>query len=366
MDDKPNINTSCLWIDKYRPLQLSKLDYHVAQAEMLKKMAASSDVPHLLFFGPPGAGKSTRVMCFLRQLYGSGVLRRKIQHFTFDTPSGKRLEIASVASNYHVQINPSDAKIYDRVVVQEVIKNMAQIEQLDKVAQKDFKVLVLNGVEKLTKDAQQALRRTMEKYSATCRLILVCRHAPTGLIPALRSRCLPVRVSAPSDPEVISILQNVCRKEGLQIPNELATRIAAASDGNLRRALLMCETCRVFTINLSPNQQIVEPDWEIYLKKTAEMIAQEQSPQRLKDVRERLYVLLGHDIPPDIIFKNLTLELCRSCDRCMKSQVCRIAAQAQHRSINGSKVIFHLEAFVAKFMSLYKHYLEDSMMGMFD
>lgn len=71
------------------------------------------------------------------------------------------------------QVNPSDVGIYDRIVIQELIKTMASSQQLNSEGQRDFKVVLLTEVDRLTKDAQHALRRTMEKYMATCRILLV-------------------------------------------------------------------------------------------------------------------------------------------------------------------------------------------------
>jgi len=131
----------------------------------------------------------------------------------------------TVASNYHIEVNPNDAGIYDRIVIQELIKTIAQAQQLDISGQRDFKgkmyaslhilcllntflyiVIVLTEVDKLTKDAQHALRRTMEKYMATCRLILIA-NSTSKIIAPLRSRCLGIRVPAPSPSDVTEVLQ---------------------------------------------------------------------------------------------------------------------------------------------------------------
>ena len=98
-----------------------------------------------------------------------------------------------------MEINPGEAGIYDRYVVQEVIKEMAQHTRLD--SGKGFKVLVLSEVDRLTKDAQAALRRTMEKYTKSCRLVLCCR-SPSRVIEPVRSRCLGIRIAAPTQGEV--------------------------------------------------------------------------------------------------------------------------------------------------------------------
>lgn len=291
-----------LWVDKHRPTSLSKLDYHKEQAAYLKKLVQGGDFPHLLVYGPSGAGKKTRIMCLLRELYGAGVERLRIEHQNFVTPSHKKIEITTVASNYHIEVNPSDVGIYDRVVIQELLKTVAQTQQLESNAQKEFKVVMLAEVDKLTKDAQHALRRTMEKYMATCRLILCCNSC-SKVIPAIRSRCLGIRVAAPSEDEVVTVLNLVSRKEGILLPEELARRIATQSHRNLRRAVLTLEACRVQKYPFSPNQEVRQPDWEVFLTATANLIVQEQTPKRLFEVRGRLYELLSHLIPPDVIFK---------------------------------------------------------------
>ncbi|XP_013907466.1 PREDICTED: replication factor C subunit 3 [Thamnophis sirtalis] len=294
-----------LWVDKYRPTLLCKVDYHREQAAQLRNLVQCGDFPHLLVYGPSGAGKKTRIMCLLRELYGSGVEKLRIEHQNITAPSKKKIEISTIASNYHLEVNPSDAGNSDRVVIQELLKTVAQSQQLETNTQRDFKVVLLTEVDKLTKDAQHALRRTMEKYMATCRLILCC-NSTSKVIAPIRSRCLAVRVPAPSIGDICTILSNVCKKEGLTLPQELARRIAEKSGRNLRKALLMCEACRVQQLPFTPDQDISEADWEVYLRETANAIVSQQTPQRLFEVRGRLYELLTHCIPADIIIKLLT------------------------------------------------------------
>ncbi|KAH0625058.1 hypothetical protein JD844_033112 [Phrynosoma platyrhinos] len=311
-----------LWVDKYRPTSLSKLDYHREQAAQLRNLVQCGDFPHLLVYGPSGAGKKTRIMCLLRELYGSGVEKLRIEHQIITAPSKKKIEISTIASNYHLEVNPSDAGNSDRVVIQELLKTVAQSQQLETSTQRDFKVVLLTEVDKLTKDAQHALRRTMEKYMATCRLILCC-NSTSKVIAPIRSRCLAVRVPAPSIEDICNILSSVCKKEGLVLPQELAQRIAEKSGRNLRKALLMCEACRVQQLPFTPDQDISETDWE-----------------------------------------GLLYELLNNCDGQLKAEVAQMAAFYEHRLQLGNKAIYHLEAFVAKFMALYKKFMEDGLEAM--
>ncbi|KAL1465199.1 hypothetical protein WDU94_004788 [Cyamophila willieti] len=353
-----------LWVDKYRPNNLQKLDFHCKQAAHLRNLIKEGDFPHLLFYGPSGAGKKTRIMALLKELYGPGVERLRMEHMSFLTPSKKKIDIMTTASNYHIEVNPSDAGMYDRVVVMELIKNVAQTNQLDPAGQRDFKVIILNEIDHLTREAQQALRRTMEKYIATCRLIL-CANSMSQVIPAIRSRCLCIRIPAPTYEEIVSVLNTICKKEGLTLPAEFAMKLAQQSDRNLRRAILMCEASKVQQYPFQKDQKIVEPDWKIYIRDTAKMILSEQSPKKLLEVRTRLYELLVHSIPVNILFKYLLEGLLANCDSDLKTKSIQLAATFEHRIHKGSKPIFHLEAFVASFMAIYLQFMEDTLIDLF-
>ncbi|THD25512.1 Replication factor C subunit [Fasciola hepatica] len=349
-----------LWVDKYTPTSLSKLDYHQKEAGYLKNLVDGGNFPHLLFYGPAGAGKRTRIMCLLRELYGSGVDRLRMEHHEFLTPSNKKVNITTVSSNFHLEVNPSDVGIYDRIVIQELIKNMASTAQLDSTQQRDFKVVVLHEADHLTRDAQHALRRTMEKFISNCRLILSAESV-SKIISATRSRCLPIRIAAPSVEQIADILRNTARREGLIMPPELATRIANASERNLRRALLLAEVAKWQHNPMLPDQSIQLPDWQTFLADTAAAILSEQSPRKIIEVRGRLYELLCHCIPADVIMRGLVDNLLNSCDGNLKLELVQLAAEHEHRLQLGEKPIFHLEAFIIAFMVLYKRFVEDAL-----
>jgi len=314
-------------------------------------MASSGDFPHFLFFGPSGAGKRTRAMCFLREVYGAGVDRTRLSHETFETPNNKKVEINLIASNYHLEINPSDAGIYDRFVIQDLIKTTAQSNQLDSTNQKAFKVIVISEADNLTKEAQHALRRTMEKYVASCRLILIA-NSVGKVIPALRSRCQMMRIPAPSVDEAAKVVHQVARKERFLITLETAARIAESANRNLRVALLKCE---VMKLKQTPNPQesdLPEAPWQSYARETASIILAKQSKEAVMQVRKRLYCLLEKLIPTHVIFVELTKHLMEKVDFGFKPVLSRLAAHYETSCNLGDKAIFHLEAFVAKFMHL--------------
>lgn len=188
-----------LWVDKCRPNTLAKLTLHPDVNAKLLALSHGEELPHLLFYGPPGAGKKTRVMALLREIYGSGAEKIKLEHRTFKTASGKPIEIGTIGSNYHIECNPSDVGNNDRFVIQEVIKEIASHTNLSASAApgaKSFKIgrlvctmqqkvdgyvltfiivsaiaVILTEVDRLSKQAQAGLRRTMEKYAVPKRCL---------------------------------------------------------------------------------------------------------------------------------------------------------------------------------------------------
>ena len=284
-----------LWVDKHRPKTLEGLDYHKPLSGCLKRMVSTGDFPHTLIYGPSGAGKKTRIMALLRELHGPSVERLRTEQRTFKFGTTTPVELTLVSSAHHIELNPSDAGIRDREVVQEVIKEIAQSAPVIRAtaeagapAPANFKVVVLNEVERLSKPAQHALRRTMEKYVGTCRLLLCCVN-PSKVIAPIRSRCVCLRVAAPTHEEVCHVLGVVAHKEGLKLPPKLAMRISTSCERNLRRAILIFEACKVHQYPLSDEQPVQEPDWQLYLNAVADEVLAEQSPRQLLKIRGKLY-----------------------------------------------------------------------------
>ena len=402
-----------LWVDKHRPSKLEDLSFRDDITSRLEALASRPEsMPHLFFYGPSGSGKKTRISGLLRALFGPGADRLKLDKRTFQTPTKRTIDINLITSNYHIEISPGDAGLNDRYVVQELIKEIASntnvASGMGGGAGKDattntnnvhgkpeFKVVVLSEVDRLSRPAQAALRRTMEKYSRTCRLILCC-NSQSKVIEPVRSRCLGIRVGAPTNDnvcimycvcvclfwmvvcclvtsselmyhkkrmphqQICDVLQTVARKENITLPDELAINIARESSRNLRRAILMLEACHVQKRDgLTADQPVQKTDWELYIAQLAQDISKEQSPQKLMAAREKLYELLVNCIPAEVILKTLVRELCRNLDDGLKSELFEWAAFYEHRIALGSKEIFHLEAFIAKFMAMYKKYLND-------
>ena len=211
-----------------------------------------------------------------------------------------------------------------------------------------------------SRDSQAALRRTMEKYSNNVRLILLA-NSTAGIIAPIRSRTLLVRVPAPTHEEICSVLQQAGKKENWKAVPTLNEKIARESGRNLRRALLMFEAVYAQNPEVSDKTSIPPPDWEVVIADIAADCIRERSPAMILTVRAKLYDLLTHCIPATMVLKVLCQKLVDQVDSVLKADVVHWAAFYEHRVKQGSKVIFHLEAFVAKFMRIYEMYLVGAM-----
>lgn len=269
-----------------------------------------------------------------------------------NTPTNT-VDIQVLVSNYHLAVTPSDLGNKDRAVVMQLIKEVASHPPL---GGHTYKVVVIDEAGSLSNDAQAALRRTMERYMKTCRIILTCDSA-SKIIPPLRSRCLAVRVAAPSHEEVQRVLQKVAAAENVKLPGEMAFKIAEKTNRDLRRALLMLETmqAQANSNTLPRDGPLPREAWDEAIDKVASKILQEQSPRMAMEVRGMVYNLLAACLPADFILKQLLHKLIAA-QRHDGLKLKAIAAAAHFDSTmrHGSKDIFHIEAFVLRFMADYK------------
>lgn len=316
---------------------------HLEIKERLDSMSRHGDIPHLLFHGPRGSGKMTLVKHLLEKLYGPGANRMTAERRVVETNSSKQtIEIDVRVSNYHIEMEPSDAGANDKFVVQQMIKELANNGSIAAVLMNSsvtHKTIVLKGAGNISKQAQAGLRRTMETFSHSCRLVLLSTYA-SRVIEPLRSRCVLVRVPLPSAEALAA---------AIQLDDEaLVTQIVKNSGRSISQAMYMAK--------VGNSDQMV---WMQYIESICRGVFLEQSPRKLIDVRESLNELLAAGVPASLILKTLMHKLLehdalKTDADGVKREIVKWAAVYEHRISVGSKDILHLEAFVASFMDMYK------------
>jgi len=196
-----------MWAEKYRPKSLSKMVNQKDIVERLTSFVKSRNVPHCIFAGPPGTGKTTAALCLAHDLYG-------------DAYRGHLMEL-----------NASDERGIN--VVRETVKTFARVRTLGEIP---FKILILDEADNMTGDAQQALRRTMERYTETCRFILIANYSGK-IIEPIQSRCAPFRFAYLPREEQNKYLKHIAQNENVDLLNDGLDAIYDVCGGDLRKAI---------------------------------------------------------------------------------------------------------------------------------
>lgn len=339
---------NALWMDKYKPRKLEELSFHPNQTRLLMSLSDNYEFPHLIFYGPDGAGKKTRVHCFLSKVYGDGIYKV--------TTINKELKVKSrsipyivTSSNFHLEFCPSDIGNNDKFIISHVVKETSSFAQLDIETQKNFKVIVLLEADKMSKEAQSALRRTMEKYSDNCRIIMVINDL-CSIIDPIKSRCFSIRIPAPSENEIKNVLKYIKNCEKLDINDSQIESIIEKNGRNIRE----CITCLQMTFLGNFINRIYEPEYNNIFYNINKLIIKEQTAKSLKEIRSLFMELLIHGFrASDIIYKMISnLIDNNNIKEEIKKKIIESGTDFDIRAKRGTKDFLHLEAFAAKIMML--------------
>lgn len=233
---------SKLYIEKYNPKTLEQLSYNDSVTNLILKISTKSDFSHLIFYGPEGAGKKTRIKVLLQSMFNESIhkLKTEVKQFKINSTN---VQYTISYSSYHIEMTPSDSGNHDRHIVQNVIKETAStkiqnmgLKSGNNTLKHNNKIIVIHEADSLSKEAQSSLRRTMEKYSANCRLILCCNQISKIILP-IRSRCLSIRVPSPSMLDITNSLKHIKDEENLKINDNQVKKIAAECSKNLRTGI---------------------------------------------------------------------------------------------------------------------------------
>lgn len=346
---------------KFQPQTLDDIVFNEETARILKNYSLSS-IPHLIIHGRPGSGKRTLVYAFINHMFNKKPLTHQ-RSIEITTSSDKKFTIDYIESNEYVEICPSDYNFKDKDVMQTMIKSMAEtkpIASLISEKRNKLKLVVITKADKLTKDAQAALRRTLETYADNFRMILICNDV-TGIIDPIMSRMLCLRVTVAPSPVLLRTLTEINKCEDIGADENMLKKIINSCDGNFRRALFflqkiqLADTDETKTKRQKISQEdLFRLDWEITAVDIIKQIMKDQSNTTILNVRTQLNEMLIKCIPPKLILKILFKTALTKMNKTKHLNLCRISAKYDGRITLGTKSIFHLEAYIIALMMLFR------------
>ena len=342
--------------DKYRPTSLAGLDFAPDVSAFLKALK-DHDLPHMIMEGCRGSGKSLRTLLFLQEKFGPFT----IKNITLDIDiPGKtdQKDINIMVSPYHYQINPSTHSFYDRMLIKAFTSEVLKYKILTGIS---YRILIIEDADLLTREAQESLRRILELYISTCRFIFLVNNEG-HLIDPLYSRCVKVRVPAPTDDQVLTILRKISVGEQVLMPEGILADITRHSQRNINKAIGFLERY----ILRHGSESVFAPfkrdeyddTYSIAVRIVQTVIAGTDIASTIEEMRSLIYELITFCMDARYIIPTL-LEI--ALERIPKRNteqlygLCQFAAVRDYTIRYSSKQIYHVESFCIYLFDLIKN-----------
>jgi len=307
-----------IWTEKYRPRKLNEVAGQTAIINNLQSYVKKRNLPHLIFSGPAGVGKTAAAVSMARELYG-------------DTWS----------ENFN-ELNASDERGID--VVRNNIKNFARTMPIGSAS---FKIIFLDEADALTDAAQSALRRTMERYSGTCRFILSCNYS-SKIIEPIQSRCSVYRFKSLSYDAIAARIQYIADKEGLKVSEDVIRAINYVSMGDMRRAVNALQSASVLSNEIKP-AMIYEITATARPEEIKEVITKALDGKFL-EAQDKLEVLMDKGISGDEILVQMhRIAINLDIPARKKVELLDRIGEADYRITEGAHERIQLDALIAAF-----------------
>jgi len=310
------------WVEKYRPRKLGDVVGQPNITTRLQSYVDKRNVPNMLFSGSAGIGKTSSAVAMAKELFGDGYT----QNF--------------------LELNASDERGID--VVRNTIKDFARTLAFNA----DFKIIFLDEADALTSDAQQALRRTMEKYTKTARFILSCNYS-SRIIEPIQSRCVIFRYTPLQSDAIKGKLEEIAKIESLELGDKAVEAIIYVASGDMRKAINVLQGS-AFLGKKIEEETVYNVSSRARPEEIKQMIllAFKKKFKEARDLLDKLmyeYGMSGEDVILQLYRTSMDMseeELATS----KKIELVNVIGEYNFRMVEGANERIQLEALLAQFM----------------
>jgi len=308
-----------VWTEKYRPSTFEQVKGQKRILERIQAMVNQKNLQNMLFCGPAGVGKSTLAVVIARELFG--------ENWKF---------------NFH-ELNASDARGID--VVRNDIKQFARTKAIGTELPK---IIFLDECDALTKEAQQALRRTMENYSKTVRFVLSCNFFSKILDP-IKSRCTIFKFKPLEKEDVEKVVFNLAEKEGLNVSKETIDALYDVCEGDARRIVNILQSCAMMDKNIS-TEHVFEFMAMAKPEEIKSFLIKAINKDFINAKKEMQKVMIQHSLSGMDLIKQIQKEIWSlEIDDNLKIKLIDKCGEIEFRMVEGSDEFIQLEALLANF-----------------
>jgi len=310
---------NALWTEKYRPSDFSEIKGQKEIVKRVKAFVEQQNLPHLLFAGPAGVGKSTLAIVTAKKLFGN-----------------------EWRSNL-LELNASDTRGIETIRIN--VKDFARTKAIGSVP---FKIIFLDEADALTREAQQALRRTMENYTQTCRFILSVNYS-SKVIEPIQSRCVVFRFKQLEKKDILAIIEKIAQEENLSIDENAKEALYEICEGDCRKLENILQSSAAITEHITEDiahsmASIAKP------KEIREVLELALSNKFIEARNKLLEIMLSYGLAGIDIIKQIQKEILElNIGNKPKMILIEKCGEIEFRMTEGSDEFVQLEALLSQF-----------------
>ena len=316
-----------------------------------------SNFQHLIVYGSINSNKEYFVKLLLQNIYGHSCIELKDVEYIINGYGNTKTKVTIKQSKYHLEIEPS-SNGFDKYLIQEIIQNYAKTELLNILKYKKlFKIVIINKLDNLSYYAQASLRRTMEKYSDTCKFIFICDQL-SKIIEPIRSRCILLRIPLPTNQDILQTLLKISYYENIKISSNKLYEIIVNSENKINHAIWLLELYK-YGIPF-------EKKWELLIDKIVNTIINKKNYNNrsffsaIKKIRSIFYNLFITNIQTQLIIRTVMIKLLEKInDLQLINNIIEITSIFEQRLSQGTRNICHFDAYCIRLFYLFNCYFND-------